>query len=142
VKDLIEAAAANPDCITFDGEITTDGKDPKLFRFGRALNDRTMPWGYERRPNHICAIRTDLARRIPFPEINFGEDARWSAKLRPLLKTEVRVDAVLYYYRWSSKGSLTHPRPTPKPVSPSPAIPTPPRPLGMPRRRVTFKVRA
>lgn len=137
VDSMLLAAIEEPDCITFNGEMTTDGQSPRLFRFSLAFTDRNTSWGYDRRPNHICAIRTDIARQVRFPEINFGEDARWSTRLRPLLKTETRIEKILYYYRFSKKGSLTHnriarPSTPPAPSSPPMARPVPPR--GIQRR--------
>jgi hypothetical protein len=142
VDELLTAAAQGADCITFDGEMTTDGQWPKLFRFKLGLQDRTLPWGYERRPNHICAIRRDLAQKVRFPEVNFGEDSSWAGKLQALLRSEARIDKVLYHYRFSTQGSLTHGRARPEPQQPesSPVqqpIPTVPRipSRGIHRRR-------
>lgn len=134
VDSLLAGATTGADCVTFDGEITTDGQNPKLFRFSLDLDDRTVAWGYERRPNHLCAIRRDIAQKVSFPEKNFGEDAAWSAKLRPLLASQHRIDKILYHYRYSSNGSLTHKRGAPRPAPTPPTPPPPPPPRGIQRR--------
>jgi glycosyltransferase involved in cell wall biosynthesis len=53
---------------------------------------------YCRTPNHLNPIRAELVRRVPFPELNHGEDQVFAAKIRPLLKTEAFIDDYLYEY--------------------------------------------
>lgn len=57
---------------------------------------------YFRHPNHLNPVKRHLAARVGFPEegkvANHGEDHDYSKRLLPLLKTEVKIDAPIYYY--------------------------------------------
>lgn len=57
-----------------------------------------------RSPGHLCPIRADLAKSIPFEDRTGGEDLIWSAALAPSIKTcRSASSEVLYYYRWDSR---------------------------------------
>ncbi len=58
---------------------------------------------FKRAPWHVCAIRRELAVKGIFPDINDGEDRAWLEQVRPHLKTETHIDAVLHHYRFDSK---------------------------------------
>ena len=58
---------------------------------------------YYRTPNHISPVKRELALLAGFPEIAFSEDAEYSKRLLPHLKTEVKIPGILYYYRYESK---------------------------------------
>jgi hypothetical protein len=47
---------------------------------------------------HVNPARTELARKAGFRRIAIGEDRAYVDLLRPLLKTEVVIDRVLYHY--------------------------------------------
>jgi len=56
-------------------------------------------------PSHLCPIRADIAKMIPFPEVPRAEDLVWLKRLKPFLHTSQRAGAegeILYNYRWSS----------------------------------------
>lgn len=106
IEETMRAIKTNPDCIGFKGIITTKSINPKTF----IHSNRYAKWGedekyYYRTPNHWNAVRRELAIRAGFPEINYGEDHEYSRRLKPLLKTEVFIDKVMYYYL--ADGSLS-----------------------------------
>ena len=43
-------------------------------------------------------IKKDLAEKVKFVDKNHGEDSDFSVKIRPLLKTEVYIDKIIYFY--------------------------------------------
>jgi len=73
-------------------------------RYDRSTSER-LPIKYIRFPNHLNVIRADIAKQFKFPETNYGEDHAWSKALHEsgLLKNEVYIDEVLYYYKYRSK---------------------------------------
>ena len=98
-------AMPDADCASLCGVMTTDGKATDPFKHSICYTQ----WGraasglYERTPEHRNAVRRDLAIRVGFPDISFGEDKAFSDRLRPLLKTEAATgDAPLYFYRYDS----------------------------------------
>ena len=65
---------------------------------------KTGPDGiYYRTPNHLNAIKRSIASKVVFEDLNFGEDKRFSDKVKPFLRTEVRIPGEIYYY-YPSKG--------------------------------------
>jgi hypothetical protein len=109
IKLVLEAIKSEPDCCSLLGQITVDGQNPQLFEHSLKYSDwRTNETGkirYERNPNHLNVIKSDIAKAISFPEIDYGEDKAWSDRLKQsnLLKTESKINDILYYYKFLSK---------------------------------------
>jgi hypothetical protein len=109
IKLILSAVENNPDCCSLLGEITVDGLNPELFEHSIVYSDwRTNSAGrikYERNPNHLNPIKSSIAKSISFPSINHGEDKAWSDKLKnsQLLKTEAKIEEVIYFYRYVTK---------------------------------------
>jgi glycosyltransferase involved in cell wall biosynthesis len=62
---------------------------------------------YHRLPNHICAVKTGIAKEVGYSDFTFGEDADFAKRAKPLLKTEFMIDKVLYYYIYNVKTTTT-----------------------------------
>ena len=109
---LIQALRHDPDVATFTVEVTLDGGKPKPCYYSIHYPDQgEVASHYWRWPNHLCAIRRDLALAHPFHSRNFGEDTAFAESIRPDLKREVKIDRQLYKYRFSSHHTATQ-RPT------------------------------
>lgn len=67
---------------------------------------------YYRPPNHLNPIRRSITSQFEFPLINRGEDTDWSLKIcrTGLLKKEIFIDKVLYFYRFEYASSETQKR--------------------------------
>lgn len=98
---LLRGIATEPDCCSLIGTYTRDGRIPKIFKHSIEYDG----W-YEkanilyRYPNHLNAIRTDIAKQMKYPEINHGEDRAFSQQLQAsgLLKKEYKIEQMLYTY--------------------------------------------
>ena len=104
VEKILAACITGPDCIGISGVITTNGAREMNWHISREYKgwfERNSV--YYRTPNHISPVKRELALKARFPEIAFGEDYEYSMRLLPLLKTEVRIPGILYYYRYESK---------------------------------------
>jgi len=98
-RRVLDATASNADVITFLAAVSLNGNSPKTCHYSLDyVEDRNTENGYQRVPNHICAIRRDLARQVSYPHVAYGEDSGYSRLLRPLLRTEHHIDRVLYFY--------------------------------------------
>jgi glycosyltransferase involved in cell wall biosynthesis len=53
---------------------------------------------YYRTPNHLNAIRTEIARQVGFTAKDFGEDREFSNKVLALLRNEIYISEPMYYY--------------------------------------------
>ena len=95
-----------PDCISLIGIMTVNGKGQKRFIHSLKYNSYFEKAGtYYRPPNHLNTIKRELALKVKYPDINFGEDTDWAMKLSQsgLLKKEYKINTVLYYYRFQNK---------------------------------------
>ena len=104
VELLLEAMQADTDVIVFDALRYVDGTVDKAVKygieFGKDYHDSKF---YYRIPNHLMCVKKELALQVPFKEINFGEDSDYAKRLLPLLKTQARIDRILYSYLYNSK---------------------------------------
>lgn len=104
VKLILDATETNPDCIGISGWITTNGLKSKQWHiskdYGRWFERNGI---YYRTPNHISPVKRELALKAGFPEIEFGEDAEYSKRLLPFLKSEVKIKGNIYHYDYWQK---------------------------------------
>lgn len=103
---LMEGVNKGVDCCSLRGEITTDGKNPKPFIHSLDYKEWFEKDGvYYRGINHLNCVKREIAVQIGFPEKNHGEDYDYSMKLMKsgLLKTEHKIEEILYYYKYISK---------------------------------------
>jgi hypothetical protein len=62
-----------------------------------------LPGGlYIRPPNHLNAVRREIALEVRFPEISVGEDRDYCLRLREKLKTEHEITEPIYRYNYNS----------------------------------------
>jgi hypothetical protein len=108
VDQVTAALRSRPDHVGFKVEYSIDGVRQEVIdhslRYGRWGRSRT---GLFRDITHIDPVRTSLARRGRFDVVQPGraEDQAWVNQVRPHLRTETYVDAVMYHYLWSPKVS-------------------------------------
>lgn len=58
---------------------------------------------------HVNPVRAALAKQADFrAESDGSEDWSYVSQLRPLLKTQVLIDRVLYHYYWTSTDTVQH----------------------------------
>jgi hypothetical protein len=97
---ILTALESNPDVVTFEGWMTTNGKFTAnwVIKLGERYEERGGV--YYRFPNHLCPIRKSIAVNIQFPNVWQMEDYRWAEKVRisGQLKTSVHINKPLYHY--------------------------------------------
>lgn len=101
--------APGADVILIRGERLDSGK--KVWEFAYNVGEQTYrqdqgAWadGSEglivtKPPDHLCPVRTDIARAVPFEDRRVNEDVEWARAVSPRLRTSARADGVLYTYR-------------------------------------------
>lgn len=105
---LLEATESGADVLTFLVSVSLNGAAPKICRYSKDFAaDRNLDSGYERLPNHLCAVKRDLARTVSFPLVPYGEDAGYSKLLHRHLVTEHAIDRVLYHYDFDTATTET-----------------------------------
>lgn len=104
IEKILEACKSDCDCIGISGVITTNGTGERQWHISKDFQMWFERLGvYYRTPNHISPVKRELALAAGFPEISFAEDYEYSMRLLPMLKTEVKIPGILYYYRYQSK---------------------------------------
>jgi len=105
VASVMDALKRNPDVVTFNGYMTTNGRDRRNFtiELGSGYYERNNH--YYRYPNHLCIFKREKVRLVRFPEIWHGEDYQFATAIhqKKLLKTEVHIEKDLYWYDFQSK---------------------------------------
>jgi hypothetical protein len=117
VELLIPGMKAGADCCSLKGIITEDGNNPLTFEHSikysaYKTNSLEFPVRYERMPNHLNCIKTQIAWATRFPEgkhefgdANHGEDTFYSYSImrNGLIKSEHYIPQVTYFYDYRSK---------------------------------------
>ena len=110
ILQLIGAIHEHPDCdcYSFNASVSIDRNQPRLCRYS-TLNhsDYNTAITYERRPNHICCVKSSLSAKAGFIDMTFGEDSDYASRLYPLIKSEYHIDKTLYFYDYLSAESAT-----------------------------------
>jgi glycosyltransferase involved in cell wall biosynthesis len=105
---LLEGISKDVDCCSLRGVITVNGESPKLFEHSIKYNQYKVTNNeivYERYPNHLNCIKSDIAKQFKFVPINYGEDTQWATQINKsgLIKTEHFIDKVIYHYKYIIK---------------------------------------
>lgn len=109
MRTLKEGIEKGMDCCSLRGIITEDGLNAQIFehsiRYTAWATNDEGEIKYERMPNHLNCIKRSITEQVIFPELNHGEDHKWSTKLFELglIKTEYYSSNVIYQYKYQSK---------------------------------------
>lgn len=100
VARVLKGCDEDKDCCSLTGLVTTTVGRTKPFH--HSIKNPTWRedanW-YYRSINHLNAVRREIALAVGFPlHMDHGEDAEFSRRLLPLLKTEADIPGVLYHY--------------------------------------------
>jgi hypothetical protein len=108
ISTLLKATEYDADCISFTAEVSLNGEAPKLCYYSKDNQaDYNTSDAYLRIPNHICCVKRDVSLKSSFPNVLYGEDAGYSKVLLPNIKTEYKIDKVLYYYDYNHATTET-----------------------------------
>lgn len=100
IEEILKAIESEPDCVTYRLHyLTKRGGDAIPVDFDlRYKKDSNSVIPFERIPNHLCPVRTIIAKQISFKAMKYGEDADYAFRLKPYLKTQRKIEKTLYYY--------------------------------------------
>lgn len=108
LSSLLEATKSNADSIVFENLVTTNGRNPKKCYYSKDhKKDYNTDDAYYRIPNHISCVKRDIAVQCRFPSVTFAEDTAYATQLLPKLKTEYKINKVLYYYDYNTETTET-----------------------------------
>jgi ubiquinone/menaquinone biosynthesis C-methylase UbiE len=102
VDDILEEIINwSPDVIVFDAQISFNGTNPKLVKYGREYDYCEKPEAYYRHPNHLMVHKRENITEY-FKDIKTGEDDEWALRMLPRIVTQSRINKILYYYDYST----------------------------------------
>lgn len=108
ISELLKATDSGADCIVFTAMVSLNGAEPKPCYYSKDhRRDYNTPEAYYRIPNHICCVRKDISVKSSFPNVLYGEDAGYSKLLHMFLKSEHKIDKVLYHYDYNAETTET-----------------------------------
>jgi len=106
---IIEGTKSGNDVITFNGEYHENGSVHSDFIISTLVVCDTNSGGIMyRRPNHLCAVRREIAIDCKFPDKNFREDSDYSELINKHIKTEFHINEKLYFYLFDKSTTETH----------------------------------
>lgn len=112
VSELLQTIDNNNgvDVICFNVEISINGGEWKNVYYSKKYEkDINFSDHYQRIPNHLMCFRTELAKKVLYKDISFGEDAEWSKEILPYIESETIIPKTLYYYNANHATSETLP---------------------------------
>jgi hypothetical protein len=107
-QQILSKTSTNPDCIVFDAFRFDNGRKDRLVKYGiEYKSDYNTPECYFRIPNHLMAFKREIALHVPYPNVSFGEDSDFAKKVLPFIRTQERIDKVLYHYLFTNQSTST-----------------------------------
>lgn len=107
VKWILNLMHFDRDVIGFRGEYLENGVFRKEFRISLEYDKWSeTPTHYERTPNHLSPVKREIAQQARFPDKTVGEDYEYSLRLKALLKSQMFLNNVLYYYDYNSNKTI------------------------------------
>lgn len=67
--------------------------------------DATPEYITLRRPFHVCAVRSEIAKQFKFPSINNAEDWAWMEQVLTKVETQAKRNIILHQYNHSALTS-------------------------------------
>ena len=99
ISSVLTALESSPDCASLNGFVYKKGGGKRLFTHSIKYDGWYTKDDVDfRTPNHLNAIRREVATMVGFPEISHGEDHKFSKDVRQHLKTEAEISGVIYHY--------------------------------------------
>lgn len=105
VSEVIKYMDSNPDCVTFEGWMSTNGGNRVDWVIMKGERYEERNGKYYRFPNHLVPIKKSIATQVKFPPKWVGEDYEWAKTINDLglIKTSAHIPLRLYHYKF-----LTH----------------------------------
>lgn len=104
VSSIMLALECKPDCVGFKIHMTTNGLNPQT-----CIHSLSNPkWEFKngvylRNCTHFNPVKREIAIKVGFNDIRFGEDKEYSDRVSTLCKKEIFVNKYLFDYRYSTK---------------------------------------
>lgn len=107
ISSLLEGIKSGADAIVFLAQVSLNGNPPKICRYSKDYGrDYNTENEYHRLPNHIPCIRKAISKKASFPSLKRAEDSGYARLLRPHIRTEHKIEKILYYYDYNDMTTV------------------------------------
>lgn len=107
ISALLDAIKSDCDSIVFPVSVSLNDQEPKICYYSKDYpKDYNTNDAYYRLPNHICCIKKEVSKKVSFPSLKRAEDAGYSKILKQHLRTEFKIDKVLYHYDYNDMTTI------------------------------------
>jgi glycosyltransferase involved in cell wall biosynthesis len=92
----------NVDCVVFNTICKVNNGEPKLckygieFEYGDIKINQKKEW--RGKPAHTMVYKSSIAKKHRYSDLSNGEDIDWVKRAYLDIKTQIRIDEVLYFY--------------------------------------------
>jgi len=104
-SEIMTALQRNVDCVGFLIHMTTNSKNPQVcchsLRY-KVWAKNKNGYNYVRGCTHFNPIKREIALRVGFNDLRYGEDKIYSDAVTRLCKTEAFINKKLFHYRYSN----------------------------------------
>jgi glycosyltransferase involved in cell wall biosynthesis len=99
-QEIINAINLNPgvDCVCFSVLYCKNGDEKPVFYSSKYERDQNLPDHFLRLPNHLMVFKKEIAKRVGYQDVTFGEDADFAKRAKKYIKKEAHIQKTLYYY--------------------------------------------
>lgn len=106
VETLVRLCRMDADVVTFRNITMLDTFWTTVDMSLYYPNDQASPmFEIRRQPWNICPVRSEFAKKVMYPDINYGEDADWMSKVLTKCTTEAKTNSILHQYNHSTRTS-------------------------------------
>jgi hypothetical protein len=110
VSLILNAIKKGPDCVGICGIAIINGNINTARKFIHTIN--CTKWytdehgTFYRNILHLNPVKRELALKARFPNQNISEDYVYGERLKPLLKTEVKIEVPIYLYNRNTEREI------------------------------------
>jgi glycosyltransferase involved in cell wall biosynthesis len=107
IETLVRLCGDDKDIVTFRTLIKNDHYWALIdMQLATVVNDEVNPHGSKNRtPWHICPVKSEIAKREAFTNLNHNEDWDWMSRVLKNVHSEIHSDMILTQYNHSEAGS-------------------------------------
>ncbi|MCM3568566.1 glycosyltransferase family A protein [Neobacillus mesonae] len=105
ISEIYSCIQRNPgvDCIVFDVAVYSNNVFNRICKYGKEYSHSHDTQFFYRKPNHLMCFSKKLALQHKFKDISLGEDTDWANEIAPFIKSQIRINKVLYKYKYVKK---------------------------------------
>lgn len=104
IQELLHWTNSDADVINFTVWISINGWIEQPVYYSKDYDNITKDGAFYRQPNHIMAIKRDIALLVPYENVP-AEDTVFATKVNQYLQSEHTIDKMLYHYDFKESRS-------------------------------------